>query len=282
MNQKIKYILLQTLPVMVISGLIVTAMVYAWNEPSQSPPQGNVPAPINVGDVGQTKTGSLSINGGFQSTGVTRLLSLTQIPSTAVLNFGNTTRQMINLWSSTPDSPAPGQYGIGIQNNTQYFRSAQNFAWYRGGTHDNTALSAGTGGSVLMSIIGSTGSVGIGTNTPSRKLQVAGQQDTASISVRNTDTINGGQTWSIFSTDSLSSSPLPKPGAFAIFDDKANVTRLSITSTGNVGIGTLVPATKLEVSGGPIKATGGLIIQTCTNTTCPTSPETGRMWLVTD
>ncbi len=44
---------------------------------------------------------------------------------------------------------------------------------------------------------------------------------------------------------------------------------------GNVGIGTTSPLTKLEVQGGAIKATGGLIIQVGT----PTSTVIGQMWL---
>ena len=53
-----------------------------------------------------------------------------------------------------------------------------------------------------------------------------------------------------------------------------------IVYKGLVGIGTAAPGAKLEVVGGPIKATGGLIIETRNDD--PDSPETGRMWLRTD
>src|SRR3990167_7290204 len=50
-----------------------------------------------------------------------------------------------------------------------------------------------------------------------------------------------------------------------------------IVDQGSVGIGTQSPMAKLEIVGGAIKATGGLIIET--RTSDPASPETGRMWL---
>ena len=55
---------------------------------------------------------------------------------------------------------------------------------------------------------------------------------------------------------------------------------LFANTAGNVGIGTTGPGYKLEVVGGPIKATGGLIIET--RTSDPASPVTGQIWLRTD
>lgn len=80
------------------------------------------------------------------------------------LNFGSSMRQMINLYDTS--------YGIGIQTSTQYFRTATNFAWYKGGAHTDTELSAGTSGTVQMVI--KDGNVGIGTNNPQAKLDIAG------------------------------------------------------------------------------------------------------------
>jgi len=35
--------------------ILISYIVSAWTEPSQTPPAGNVPAPINTGGAGQTK-----------------------------------------------------------------------------------------------------------------------------------------------------------------------------------------------------------------------------------
>ncbi|MBO3461276.1 hypothetical protein G7B40_031790 [Aetokthonos hydrillicola Thurmond2011] len=80
------------------------------------------------------------------------------------LSFGDQPRQMINLWNTS--------FGIGIQNSTQYFRTSNHFAWYKGGQHIYDGLSPG-GGTVQMVI--NDGNVGIGTTTPSATLDVHGE-----------------------------------------------------------------------------------------------------------
>ncbi len=107
----------------------------------------------NVGIGTATPQATLHVNGGAQISGT--------------LNFGNSVRQMINLWESGSTT-----FGIGVQGSTQYFRSSQNFAWYQGGGHDDNALNAGTGGIVQMVI--NAGKVGIGTTNPEYPLHVAG------------------------------------------------------------------------------------------------------------
>ena len=72
-------------------------------------------------------------NGGVQLNNDTRLY------------FGNQIRQMINLYNA--------DYGIGVQNNAEYFRSAGGFCWFQGGIHNDAHGNAG-GGTPLMLLEG--------------------------------------------------------------------------------------------------------------------------------
>ena len=77
--------------------------------------------------------------------------------------YGASVRQMINLYNST--------YGIGVQSATMYFRTNSDFQFYKGGTHDNSYGSPGSGGTSLLTIK-NTGNVGIGTTDPTSKLHI--------------------------------------------------------------------------------------------------------------
>lgn len=81
---------------------------------------------------------------------------------TGFLGFSNAEGQMIKLYGS--------DYGIGIQNSTQYFRTGNHFAWYKGGSHSDAAFNAGTNGTVQMVI--RDNKVGIGTDNPQALLHV--------------------------------------------------------------------------------------------------------------
>jgi hypothetical protein len=60
------------------------------------------------------------------------------------LSFGSSTRQMVNLWSTS--------YGIGVQSSTTYFRTGGRFSWFRGGVHSGTENDPGTGGTWAMTL----------------------------------------------------------------------------------------------------------------------------------
>ena len=85
--------------------------------------------------------GTLQVSGNTTLAGATTSGNITLTPP-AVLNFGNSTRQMLNLYNN--------DYAIGIQNNAQYSRSASDFYWFKGGTHSDTPGDAGTNGTSLM------------------------------------------------------------------------------------------------------------------------------------
>ncbi|WP_420011761.1 hypothetical protein [Tateyamaria sp.] len=70
---------------------------------------------------------------------------LMRLTSQGALEFGQDYRQVLNFEMAGQES------GIGVQNNTLYARSRRNFAWYRGGGHDDGALSNG-GGATAMTL----------------------------------------------------------------------------------------------------------------------------------
>ena len=55
-----KNILKEVFKVAVLGGVLLALQVVAFSEPTQTPPGGNVPAPVNVGSVSQTKTGGFT------------------------------------------------------------------------------------------------------------------------------------------------------------------------------------------------------------------------------
>ncbi len=96
------------------------------------------------------------------------------------LSFGNQTRQMINLWNT--------EYGIGVQSATTYFRSGNDFAWFKGGSHSDTTGNAGAGGSALM-FLSRFGNLGLGTTSPGAQVEAVAAQ--SAILLTSTGSVNG-------------------------------------------------------------------------------------------
>jgi len=118
------------------------------------------------------------------------------------------------------------------------------------------------------------GNVGIGTASPSTLLHINNAADSDFF------TISQGANYkhSLYNYFSGTNSRLDFKIASGV-GTQVNV--MTLKGDGNVGIGTTSPGSnKLEVVGGPIKATGGLIIET--RTSDPGSPATGQIWLRTD
>ena len=152
------------------------------------------------------------------------------------LDFSTTKRQMINLWDNL--------YGIGIQSNTQYFRTFNHFAWYKGGVHDDSAFHPGKGGTALMVL--KSGSLGVGTTNPSEKLDVKGNIRTDWLKVGDLKGYWGG----IHSYEEklYIGSETGQEIAFVTQASGAKV-KMTLTPNGDLGIGTTNPSEKLEVNG---------------------------------
>jgi len=85
-----------------------------------------------------------------------------------------------------------------------------------------------------------TGNVGIGTTNPVDLLHISrGNSQDASIRLQNT-TASTGRTWIINSR--------PNTGALEFYDYTATASRMTISNTGNVGIGTTEPGANLQVN----------------------------------
>jgi len=57
-----KKISLPSLLAQILGLLFVAGVIYAWQEPPQSPPDGNSAVPLNVSSIQQTKAGSLTLD----------------------------------------------------------------------------------------------------------------------------------------------------------------------------------------------------------------------------
>ncbi len=80
-----------TVGVLVMSFLVIY-LAYAWTDPSENPPLGNVPAPLNVGPQGQAKEAGL-------------LLNTSRAPFGLIVHDG-----IVNLGTPAGEGDYPNQY----------------------------------------------------------------------------------------------------------------------------------------------------------------------------
>ena len=108
----------------------------------------------------------------IKNIGIGTTSSSKNLDSDGTITFGTSNGQKLNLWEE--------EHGIGIQSYTTYFRTSKDFAWYKGGSHNDDELDPG-GGTVQMVI--KDGNVGIGTPSPSETLEVHGTTQTTDLNV---------------------------------------------------------------------------------------------------
>lgn len=136
---------------------------------------------------------------------------------------------------------------------TQIYKAQSNsVGLYIGGAgdpqnyYDNTQhFFRSSGGGATYAIIDSSGNVGIGTTTPGDKLEVSG---TGNIGIRiRTSTNTGSDYASLRYVQGATETAVTYVNLGNYITSVGGSERMRITSTGNVGIGTSVPATRFDV-----------------------------------
>ena len=169
--------------------------------------------------------------------------------------FWDASAESLGIGTSSPSGPldvvsssgAVGQYIRGRSSDnigSLYFTSnasASTEYGYVQGRSTDLRIQGFNNGLILQP---SGGNVGIGTSSPTGPLHVAGSDSTVPIKIDNTGT--GGNTWRIWSTNDAASDG---GGKLGFYNEDTATRAMTLDSSGNVGIGTSSPATKVEISG---------------------------------
>jgi hypothetical protein len=187
------------------------------------------------------------------------------ISSNANLYWDNTNSRL-GIGTATPEFQLDVRNRLGVSDGTNFIDLNPAAAQIRFNETSVLNISSGSGyGGIgsstdLVTIVGTTGNVGIGTIAPSVRLHVRGTTGgdgtwTEGILIENTNAAAGEPTLSFKNVSTISNywfTGLNQGDAYNIaygtgFTD-AN-TKLRITTAGNVGIGTTAPSYTLDVSG---------------------------------
>ncbi len=251
--------------------------VFAWDDPTKTPPQDNVLPPVNVSSTNQTKTGDLNIGGGLEYWITKDGDSFALKNSSDVENFilGQNGFTGISLGSLTPDATAKLDLNgrIRIRGGTPgagkvLTSDAAGLASWT--TATGGAMPVGTNGQTLRhdgtnwignNILCNDGTnIGIGTCSPSSKLEVSGQIKITGGNPGNNKILasdaNGLASWKTVADLGLAL-PAGSSNQTLRHDGTSWIANSLLINDGtNIGIGTAAPGAKLDVSG-QIKISGG-------------------------
>ena len=139
--------------------------------------------------------------------------------------------------------------------NSNGFNSMNSYSWGDYNIYADTDGSGGGEGFHIFSqaALGSgspaftvtSGKIGIGTNAPQALLDIA-SSSTAGTFLRLTNSSSGGRIWSVLSSGSGNAGGA---GQFAIHDTTSGLRRMTIDTSGNMGIGTTSPQAFFDVNG---------------------------------
>lgn len=165
--------ILSFLPHILVLLFFFALAVFAWTEPSQAPPGGNMLAPINIGSSNQVKSGglwlgSLGVDGGATIGGNVGIGT----PNPGEKLQINGENASLRFWDASTNQIAT----IGIIEGTS--------GWSRFSVRDDS-------GNERLSVIttggANQGNVGIGTATPGSRLTVNGQIESTSGGIKFPD-----------------------------------------------------------------------------------------------
>ena len=192
----------------------------------------------NVVQVDGTKTYLYGGTGGIQVRTADNASALVDITNAGNVGIGKVPTQKFEVEGGRSIfTDSSNFYSLGVK-----FKAA-NYPMYIGATDSlltpSLQFSAATGAPLMSLTYG--GNVGIGTTSPTGKLDIVGGS-TYQPHLRITNNPGGGRTYGInVGVAALSN------GYFSIKDETADAYRMVIDSSGNVGIGTTTPGTALHV-----------------------------------